>query len=185
MTPSQTVGPFFHFSLTTNRLGRMAGPGAAGEAVRLAVRVFDGEGVPVPDAIIELWQADASGKYEHPEDTQDRSADPAFCGFGRMGTDETGTCVFETIRPGRVPGIGQRAQAPHINVIVLARGMLDVLFTRVYFADDAANAADAALSLVPENRRATLLAHPDVDRAGTWNFEIHLCGERETVFFDL
>ncbi len=185
MTPSQTVGPFFHFSLSANTLGQMAGPAAAGEAVRLAVRVFDGEGVPVPDAIIELWQADTSGKYEHPEDTQNRAPDATFCGFGRMGTDETGTCVFETIRPGRVPGIGEKAQAPHINVIVLARGMLDGLFTRIYFAGDPANAEDAALSLVPEDRRATLLANPDTGRGGTWSFEIHLCGERETVFFDL
>src|SRR5579872_5614329 len=163
MTPSQTVGPFFAFSLTAKPLGQMAGP----------------------DAIVELWQADASGKYEHPEDMQPRSPDPAFCGFGRLGTDEAGTCRFETIRPGRVPGLAGDQQAPHINVIVLARGMLSALFTRIYFADDPANAEDAALALVPEDRRSTLLAQPDAAQPGVWNFDIHLSGDRETVFFDL
>jgi len=185
MTPSQTVGPFFAFSLTAKPLGQMAGPGALGEPVRLAIRVFDAQGAPVPDAIVELWQADASGKYEHPEDMQPRSPDPAFCGFGRLGTDEAGTCRFETIRPGRVPGLAGDQQAPHINVIVLARGMLSALFTRIYFADDPANAEDAALALVPEDRRSTLLAQPDAAQPGVWNFDIHLSGDRETVFFDL
>ena len=185
MTPSQTVGPFFGFSLTANPLGQMAGPGATGEPVRLMVRVFDGEGAPIPDAIVEFWQADASGKYEHPEDTQAQAPDPAFCGFGRMGTEEAGTCVFHTIRPGRVPGVTEKKQAPHINVIVLARGMLDGLFTRIYFADDPANGEDDALALVPEDRRSTLLARQDPAQPGTWNFEIHLSGNRETVFFDL
>ena len=185
MTPSQTVGPFFGFSLTANPLGRMAGSGAVGEPVRLEIRVFDAAGAPVPDAVIELWQADASGKYEHPEDIQPGTPDPALCGFGRMGTSETGACVFETIRPGGVPGVGNRKQAPHINVIVQARGLLRALFTRIYFAGDAANEEDPVLAMVPEDRRATLLAYEDVAEPRSWRFEIHLAGDRETVFFEL
>ena len=185
ITASQTVGPFFSFSLTEKPLGQMRQPQTAGEPVRLVMRLLDGEGAAIPDGIIELWQADSRGKYEHPEDIQLGVADATFCGFGRMGTDQTGTCVFETIRPGRVPGPGETRQAPHINVIVLARGMLLPLFTRIYFDGDAANQEDGALSRVPEYRRQTLVARPDSNRAGTWNFEIHLCGDRETVFFDL
>src|SRR5215467_5721130 len=135
ITASQTVGPFFAFSLTAKSLGQMRQQQTVGEPVRLVIRLFDGEGTPVPDGIIELWQADASGKYEHPEDKQPRSADPTFRGFGRMGTDAAGSCLFETIRPGGVPGVRKSNQAPHINVIVLARGMLLPLFTRIYFAD--------------------------------------------------
>jgi protocatechuate 3,4-dioxygenase alpha subunit len=185
ITASQTVGPFFSFSLTAKPLGQMRQPQTAGEPVRLVIRLFDGEGAPIPDGIIELWQADASGKYAHPEDRQPRAPDATFCGFGRMGTDQTGTSVFETIRPGKVPGRRETRQAPHINVIVLARGMLLPLFTRIYFAGDPANKEDAAIAMVPEDRRSSLLAQPDASRPGTWNFDIHLCGESETVFFDL
>jgi protocatechuate 3,4-dioxygenase alpha subunit len=185
ITASQTVGPFFAFSLTAKPLGQMRQPHTAGEPVRLVIRLLDGEGAPIPDGMIELWQADASGKYAHPEDRQSRAADATFCGFGRMGTDQTGTCVFETIRPGRVPGRRETRQAPHINVIVLGRGMLLPLFTRIYFAGDLANKEDAAMSMVPEDRRPSLFAQPDANRPGTWNFDIHLCGDRETVFFDL
>lgn len=185
MTPSQTVGPFFAFGLTAKPLGQMAAPGAIGERARIRIRVFDGAGTPMPDAMIELWQADASGKYEHPEDPRHRESDPAFCGFGRLGTDENGTCVFETVRPGRVAGLEAKLQAPHINVIVLGRGMLLHLFTRIYFAGDPSNAEDAVLAMAPEEHRATLLAQPDATERGTWNFDIHVSGDRETVFFDL
>jgi protocatechuate 3,4-dioxygenase alpha subunit len=185
ITASQTVGPFFAFSLTAKSLGQMRQQQAVGEPVRLMVRLFDGEGAPIPDGIIELWQADASGKYDHPEDRQQQAADAAFCDFGRMGTDQKGACVFETIRPGRVPGPGDTRQAPHINVIVLARGMLLPLFTRIYFAGEPSNSDDAAFLKVPEDRRETLLAQPDGRQPGIWNFDIYLCGDRETVFFDL
>lgn len=185
-SPSQTIGPFFHFALTPdNALGCLAGSGAQGERLRLACRVLDGDGVPVPDSMIELWQADANGKYGHPEDTQPKTADRAFRGFGRLSTDEHGACVFETVKPGRVPGWGATLQAPHINVSIFARGMLKRLITRIYFAGDAANAEDPVLNLVPEDRRSSLMAQPDHAHAGLWNFEIHLCGERETVFFDV
>jgi protocatechuate 3,4-dioxygenase alpha subunit len=181
-TPSQTVGPYLHLGLTDARsISRIAGDGARGERVWLTFRVLDGEGVPVPDAMIELWQADFEGNYAY----QDSSADGgAFGGFGRLATEEDGFCTFETIRPGRVPGPGKTVQAPHFNVSILGRGILKRLSTRVYFAGEPANAADPILALVPENRRATLFAQPDPARNSNWIFEVHLRGESETVFFD-
>lgn len=179
-TASQTVGPFFNFGLTTNsELGRMARDGAGGERIRLTIRVVDGEGTPSPgDAMVELWQADAQGKYDHPCDGNPREADAAFCGFGRMETQSDGSCTFETVIPGRVGN-----QAPHINVTVFARGLLKPLFTRIYFANDP---EDAVLSLVPAQRRHTLLASQG-PTAGEWTFTIRLQGDKqtETVFFDI
>ena len=168
---SQTVGPFFNYALTTNpKLGSLAEEGVPGERIRLEFRVTDGQGDPTPgDSMIELWQADAAGHY---------GQDPKFSGFGRLETGATGVCVFETIKPGRVDG-----QAPHVNVIVFARGLLKHLYTRLYFAGEAANAEDAALALVPEARRSTLLAQPG--DGNTWRMNIRLQGEDETVFFDL
>jgi len=176
--PSQTVGPFFHFLLAADLApGCVAGPDAQGERIRLRIRLFDGAGAPVPDGMIELWQADAAGSYQHP--------DAAFRGFGRLATDAGGACAFDTIRPGRVSdGRGGR-QAPHINVSVFARGLLGRLATRVYFAGDPALTGDPVLALVPENRRQTLLAQPDAASTSGWNFDIHLQGEQETVFFDV
>jgi protocatechuate 3,4-dioxygenase alpha subunit len=184
-SPSQTIGPFYHFALTDNAaLGCLTRPEAQGERIRLRIGLFDGDGLPAPDGMLELWQADASGRYDHPADTQDRPPDPAFCGFGRLATDCAGGCIFETVYPGRVPdGRGGR-QAPHINVSVFARGLLDRLCTRIYFADDAALADDLVLSLVPEERRHTLLARRDPEQPSVWNFTIRLQGADETVFFD-
>lgn len=172
-TSSQTVGPFFNFGLTTNKsLGRLAKDGAAGERIRLSFRVTDGNGDPTAgDAMIELWQADASGNYV--ETAQ-------FTGFGRLETEPDGICIFETVKPGR---IGRHA--PHINVTVFARGLLKHLRTRVYFEGDAANAEDEILTLVPEARRATLMAKPVSGSPGAWHLDIRLQGEGETVFFDV
>jgi protocatechuate 3,4-dioxygenase alpha subunit len=156
-----------------------------GERVVLKCRVFDGDGVPVPDAMIELWQADAEGRYHHPEDAPERVQDPLFRGHGRMPTDADGSCSFQTIKPGQVLGLDGTLQAPHINVSVLGRGLLKRLPTRIYFAGDPTNALDTILLLVPEDRRATLLAQPDTHRQGGWQFDIYLCGPRETVFFDV
>jgi protocatechuate 3,4-dioxygenase, alpha subunit len=185
-TPSQTVGPFFHFCLTTQKccIKRIAGPRAKGERVWLKIRVVDGDDVPVDDAMVEIWQANAEGKYNHPDDPQQKSVDSEFVGFGRLGTEEDGSCEFETIRPGRVPGPGDALQAPHLNIAVFGRGMLKQLFTRVYFADDPANPDDPVLALVPPSRRETLLARPDAS-PGHWHFDIHLQGAQETVFFDV
>lgn len=162
-TPSQTIGPFFHLCLTTGEALRcLAGPAVKGERLRLICRVLDGDGTPVDDAMLEIWHADADGKY----------------GFGRLCTNENGIAVFETVKPGQVPG-----QAPHVNVLIFARGLLKQLVTRIYFAGDAANPNDPILALVPEDRRNTLMAHPT--EPGVWNFEIRLCCECETVFFDV
>jgi protocatechuate 3,4-dioxygenase alpha subunit len=171
---SQTVGPFFNFALTPDaRLGVLAGDGAEGSRISLEFRVVDGDGAPTPgDSMIELWQADAQGRYSQ--------ADPNFRGFGRLETSPEGRCAFETVKPGPVDG-----QAPHINVIVFARGLLKQLYTRVYFEGEAANAHDPVLALVPEDRRGTLLARPVEGQPGAWSIEIRLQGEAETVFFDV
>jgi protocatechuate 3,4-dioxygenase alpha subunit len=192
LTPTaiQPIGPFYHFALTPgwetgdNSAGVMASPEARGERVRLAVRVLDRDGNPVTNAMIELWQADAGGKYNHPADTQEKTADPAFRGFGRLATDDDGLCVFETVKPGQVPGLKGRFQAPHINVNVYAPGLLRRVVTRIYFDGDSANALDETLELVPDNRRLTLLARPGA-QTGDWCFDLHLTGLRETVFFDV
>lgn len=187
LTPSQTVGPFFHFSLTTEKccVRCIAGPSVKGERVLLTVRVLDGSGEPVPDAMVEIWQANSEGKYNHPDDRQAKTIELGFLGFGRMGTGENGNCEFETIKPGRVPGPKDVAQAPHLNVAVFGRGMLKQLYTRIYFAGDPANHEDAVLALVPDERRNTLMAHPDSARSGGWHFDLRLQGEDETVFFDV
>lgn len=178
-TASQTVGPFFNFALTTNPgLGVLAKPGAQGERIKLEFKVTDGEGAATPgDSMIELWQSDSLGRYS--------GGDPNFQGFGRLETSVDGECAFETIKPGGVVGADGRMQAPHINVIVFARGLLKHLYTRVYFAGEPANSEDAALNVVPEDRRQTLLAQPVAGQPNTWRMEIRLQGERETVFFDL
>ena len=182
-TPSQTVGPYLHLGLTDARsISRIAGDGAKGNRVWLTFRVLDGDGVPVPDAMIELWQADSEGNYAHQESSAEGGA---FRGFGRLATAEDGSCTFETIRPGCVPGPSETVQAPHINASILGRGILKRLSTRVYFAREPANAADPVLALVPENRRATLLAQPDPTRSDNWIFDVRLRGEGETVFFDV
>jgi protocatechuate 3,4-dioxygenase, alpha subunit len=186
-TPSQTVGPFFHLGLTKGKqcVSCIAGPQAKGERVWLSCRVFDGEGQPVNDSMIEIWQADSQGRYPSSEKAGDQTADPECGGFGRMPTSEDGSCKFETVKPGRVPGPGRVLQAPHLEVAIFARGMLKQLFTRVYFADVTANREDPVLALVPQERRETLMAHPDPARPGYWHFDIRLQGDQETVFFDV
>jgi len=186
-TPSQTVGPFFHFGLTTGKcsIARIAGRQARGERVWLTCRVLDGDGAPLNDAMIEIWQADAEGKYNHPDDWQEKKVDPEWFGFGRLETGTDGTCEFETIKPGRVPGPGGVLQAPHLSLALFGRGLLKQFYTRVYFAGDRAIGEDPVLALVPEERRVTLMAQPDSARPGAWRFDIHLQGEHETVFFDV
>jgi len=185
--PSQTVGPFFHLYLGADKqcVRCIAGPDAKGERVRLSCRVFDGEGLPVPDALIEIWQADAEGRYNSPEDANGSAADPACRGFGRLPTADDGSCEFETIKPGRVAGPSKTLQAPHMLVALFARGLLAQLYTRIYFAGDPANHEDPVLALVPPDRRETLIAKPDPANPGRWCFDIHLQGDHETVFFDV
>ena len=184
--PSQTIGPFYSFALTSNAdLGRMARDGAKGERIRIRFRMLDGDEAPVPDGMIEIWQADASGKYDHPADTSAQTPDAFFCGFGRMETDDGGWCCFETVYPGRVPDGQGGWQAPHLNVSVFARGLLGRLCTRVYFEGDNGLAQDAALNLVPSDRRHTLLARRSAADASQWEFTVRLQGDEETVFFDI
>ncbi len=184
-TPSQTVGPFFKIELTTDDhcVRCIAGPQARGERMWITFRVLDGDGVPLNDAMLEIWQADSNGKYNHPDDPQQKQVDSGWIGFGRLGTGEDGSCVLETIKPGRVPN--GTLQASHLTVAVFARGMLKQLYTRVYFAGDAANDNDPILHLIAPDRRGTLMAQPDRAHPGHWSFDVRLQGDRETVFFDV
>jgi protocatechuate 3,4-dioxygenase, alpha subunit len=191
-TPSQTVGPFFHLGLDRPEWGDLTrnNPPEAlgGEKIAIEGRVLDGDGAPVPDAMIELWQANAAGRYNHPEDRQDdKPLDPDFRGFGRVATDAEGRFRVLTIKPGPVPGRGNTLQAPHINVAVFARGMLIHLYTRIYFADEPRNAADPLLSAIDDAAvRGTLLARQTgAASPPIWHFDIVLQGEHETAFLDI
>jgi len=183
-TSSQTVGPYVKIGFESFTVVELAPPSVSGERITLAGRVADGDGKPVNDAVIEIWQANALGKYAHPEDAQDKPVEAGFRGFGRCLTDAKGGYRFTTIKPGRVPGPGGAEQAPHIVVTVFMRGLLKHLITRVYFPDEAANAEDPVLKLVPADRRATLIARrsPSDKAALEWN--VILQGQDETVFFD-
>lgn len=190
LTSSQTVGPFFAPALLREDARRhvLTTPETAGERIRIEGCVLDGDGVPVPDAMVEIWQANAHGRYNHPADTGPATLDETFLGFGRSGTAEDGSYWFETIKPGAVPFDGKRQelQAPHIGITVFARGLLNHLVTRLYFDDEAANEKDAILQRVPEERRGTLLARRE--SGGTmvvYRFDIVLQGAGETAFFNL
>jgi protocatechuate 3,4-dioxygenase alpha subunit len=184
-SPSQTVGPFFHDALSWPGAEALVRPETQGERVAIVGRVLDGDGLPVPDALIEIWQANAAGRYAHPEDAQEKPLDPAFQGFGRCASGPDGAFRFSTIRPGRVPGRGNSLQAPHINVGLFARGLLRRLTTRIYFEDAAENADDPVLALVSDPvRRATLLARRVGGDGAVYRFDIVLQGDNETVFFE-
>ncbi|MFZ0883199.1 MAG: protocatechuate 3,4-dioxygenase subunit alpha [Candidatus Acidiferrales bacterium] len=183
-TTSQTVGPFFTIGLTRMNRSELAGPGVSGERVMIEGRVVDGDGVPVPDAVIEIWQANSFGKYAHPEDLQDKPIEVGFSGYGRVPTDELGRFSFTTIKPGAVPGPDGKMQAPHLAVSVFMRGLLKRLVTRIYFPDEAGNAGDFVLNLVEASRRGTLIARAVAGRAGVLEWNVVMQGEGETVFFD-
>jgi protocatechuate 3,4-dioxygenase, alpha subunit len=207
MTPPattwQTIGPFFSIGMSRMYRDTLAGPGVAGERVEITGRIFDGDGEPVPDGIVEIWQANSHGKYAHPDDEQDKPLDPGFTGYGRVPTDEEGRFGFTTIKPGRVPaghaafppraeatGRGDSAspsalQAPHLAISVFTRGLLRRLITRMYFPDEPSNAEDFALNLVDPSRRATLIAKKVEGRSGALEWDIVLQGPNETVFFDI
>lgn len=187
-TPSQTVGPFFSIGLSGEGENVLVSDGVKGDRIRLVGRVLDGEGQPVGDALIELWQANASGRYRHPDDNRDDGElEGGFTGFGRAPTAfETGEYWFETVKPGPVPDPEGELQAPHLNLIVQARGMLNPLFTRVYFPDESdANDADLVMRMVPKDRRDTLVAVAEGGDPPTYRFDIRLQGEAETVFLDV
>ena len=182
-TPSQTVGPYFAIGLPWDR-GPLATPADAPGALRVSGTVYDGAGVPVPDSLIETWQADHDGRFADLRGYGEPSRLPGFRGFARCAQEDgDGSFEIVTVKPGQVPGPGWTMQAPHIDVSLFARGMLRRCVTRIYFADELeANVADPVLRRVPEARRATLLARP-VD--GGYRFDIHLQGKEETVFFEL
>jgi protocatechuate 3,4-dioxygenase alpha subunit len=183
-TSSQTVGPYVKIGFEPFTVVELAPPNVSGERITLSGRVADGDGKPVNDAVIEIWQANALGKYAHPEDAQDKPVEAGFRGFGRCLTDAKGGYRFTTIKPGRVPGPGGAPQAPHIVVTVFMRGLLKQLITRVYFPDEAANAEDPVLKLVPADRRATLIARRSPSDKAVLEWNVILQGQDETVFFD-
>ncbi len=191
VAPSQTVGPFFTDCLLRPDACRnvLVQAETLGERIRIEGRVLDGDGVGVPDALVEIWQANAQGRYNHPADQREKAAlDPSFSGFGRSGTDIAGLYWFETIRPGPVPiaGDGTPMQAPHIRVMVFARGLLNHLPTRLYFADEPSTPTDFVLQCVAAERRATLIAQPrTVEGRTLYRWDIILQGADETVFFSL
>lgn len=183
-TTSQTVGPFFCLGLDRLLWEDLTAPGVSGERIEIEGRVIDGDGKGVPDALVEIWQADAHGRYSHPEDTQEKKLEAGFFGYGRVATDEDGRFHFVTIKPGAVPGPNGRPQAPHVAVSVFARGLLRRLVTRMYFPDEAANTEDYVMSLVDAARRPTLVAQQG-DRRGQLSWTVVLQGPQETVFFDI
>ncbi len=191
-TPSQTVGPYFAYGLTAPQYGyahdSIASPtltedDTPGARIRVEGIVYDGNGEPINDAMVEIWQADSSGRFQHPDDP--RRPNAKFVGFGRCGTgtDPQNRFWFDTVKP----GVAEDGSAPHINLILFARGMLVHAYTRIYFSDEeAANATDTVLATVPEDRRATLIAKREETPTGTvYRFDIHMQGENETVFFDV
>jgi protocatechuate 3,4-dioxygenase, alpha subunit len=183
LTPFQTVGPFFAICLSEPGCARISTGDATGRHITIEGIVRDGAGAVVPDSLIEIWQANAAGRYAHPDDHQSKPLDANFTGYGRAPTDDEGRFVIETIMPGRVPGPGDTLQAPHLLLGILARGILTRLVTRIYFADEPSTAEDPILALVPSERRATLLAEPVGD--DRYRFDLTLQGEGETVFFDV
>ena len=183
-TTWQTVGPYFRIGLQWLNKDNLVGEGVSGERVSIQGRVLDGDGVPVPDAMLEIWQANAHGKYAHPEDTQSKLLEPGFTGYGRIPTDADGMFRFSTIKPGSVPGPDGKDQAPHILVSVFMRGLLIRLITRIYFPDEPRNARDYVLNLVEPSRRSTLIAKRISGRPGVLEWDVALQGASETVFFE-
>jgi protocatechuate 3,4-dioxygenase, alpha subunit len=178
LTPSQTVGPFLSLGLTWTD-GHLVVPEGSPGAIRISGVLLDGVGAPVPDGVVETWQADPDGRFDHPDDPRGASGS-GFGGFGRCSTDEDGRYRIVTVKPGAI-GDGQ---APHIDVTVLARGLLQHVVTRIYFPDETeANAADPLLSSLPAERAATLIAEQAGE--GELRFDIRLQGEGETVFLQI
>lgn len=184
-TPSQTVGPFFNYGLFRGEENLLTNEQTKGQRIEIKGTVLDGDGEPLEDAMIEIWQADAQGIYGHPADPQHEKADKFFHGFGRAETNPEGHFWFKTIKPGRVVWDEDTDQAPHILVRVFGRGMLIHATTRLYFSDEESTATDPVLNSVDEKRRSTLIATLETSEdLPTYRFDIHLQGKSETVFFD-
>ncbi len=186
-TPSQTVGPYFTLRLFNDGGNMLVAPGQVGERIVIEGSVLDGDRNHIEDALLEIWQANARGRYRHPDDTRDPELDDGFTGFGRAVSDfKTGQYRFETVKPGLVPDAEGAFQAPHISLIIQGRGMLNPVFTRIYFSDeDEANRDDLTLRAVPLERRSTLVAELiDEGDPKVYRFDVLFQGEDETVFFD-
>jgi protocatechuate 3,4-dioxygenase alpha subunit len=183
VTPSQTIGPFYWGTVVKAYRADLAPPGVAGERLSVVLTLHDVQGAVVPDGLFEIWQANSHGRYNHPEDRRNLPLDAGFEGYGRASTFTDGSSTFTTVKPGRVPWPAGGMQAPHINVSIFARGVLNRLATRLYFDGDPALAEDPVLKLVEPGRRDTLIAKRDGN--GTWLLPIHLGGPNETVFFDV
>ena len=209
-TPSQTVGPFFHYGLPWKggadlvgqsdwgarpelfpedhyvlNLSAPKGP-VKGPIIEIHGCVLDGAGKPVPDAMVEIWQANAAGRYCSPDDRRnDVPLDGNFVGFGRSSTSNAGEYRFRTVLPGRAPGPGNTLQAAHIAIGVTGRGLLKRLVTRLYFEGSEGLETDPILDLVPASRRKTLVARRTAENPVSYGFDIVLQGEGETVFFDI
>jgi protocatechuate 3,4-dioxygenase alpha subunit len=184
-TTSQTVGPFFKIGMRWLAQDNLAEEGVAGERVEIRGRVVDGDGVPIPDAILEIWQANSHGKYAHPEDSQNKPLAAGFTGHGRVYVNSNGCFCIKTIKPGPVPGPDGKEQAPHLLVSLFMRGLLRRLVTRVYFPDEPRNAGDYILNLVEPERRSTLIARHVSVQPGVLEWNVFMQGPEETVFFDL
>jgi protocatechuate 3,4-dioxygenase, alpha subunit len=182
-TPSQTIGPFYWGTIVNAYRADLAPPGVVGERIEVVLTLHDGQGAIVPDGLFEIWQANSHGRYNHPDDRRNLPLDASFEGYGRASTFTDGSSTFNTVKPGRVPWPAGGMQAPHINVSIFARGLLNRVATRLYFDGDPANAEDPVLKMVEPARRPTLLAKKD--SAGIWRLPIHLGGPDETVFFDV
>ena len=193
LTPSQTVGPYFAYGLTSNGKydwndafsNNLVTPDTIGERIRIEGRAFDGDGNHVPDCMLEIWQADAQGRFADPQDAR-AQPNSSFRGFGRCGTDKDGGYAFDTIKPGQVADPDGKPQAPHLLLAIFARGMLLQNYSRIYFGGEPANATDPVLALVPMDRRATLIAQQaNCNGNAVYRLDIHLQGDNEMVFFDV
>ena len=182
-TPSQTVGPFFSIGFDWMTRSDLA-PGIRKDKIVIRGRILDGDGKPVPDAVLEIWQADANGHYPDPNEEPGPARSDGFVGFGRVATNDDGEFSFTTIKPGPLANPDESRQAPHLQISLFMRGLLLRLVTRMYFPDDPLNSSDFVLGRVPETRRNTLIARRAAsgDNALEWN--VHLQGDEETVFFD-
>lgn len=184
-TPSQTVGPYLHIGLDWLNTTDLASPGVAGERIVIQGRLLDADRAPIPDGVIEIWQANSHGRYAHPDDGRVLPLESGFSGFGRTPTGGNGEFRFSTIKPGRVPAANEQEQAPHIMVNVFARGLLRQAVTRIYFPGDD-HASDPVMAMVPANRRMTLIAQRVAGQVGVFEWNVLLGGDQnETVFFDV
>jgi protocatechuate 3,4-dioxygenase alpha subunit len=183
LTPSQTIGPFYWGTIVNAYSADLAPAGVPGERIDVVLQLHDVQGAVVPDGLFEIWQANSHGRYNHPDDRRNLALDAGFEGYGRASTFTDGTSHFATVKPGRVPWPAGGLQAPHINVSIFARGVLNRLATRLYFDGDPALSDDPVLKLVEPQRRDTLIAKRDP--TGAWRLPIHLGGPNETVFFDV